>query len=103
MKTLIASIVVALLVSLSAPYVLAVENTPSKPASEAAQVEQTVNINTADVAILTTLKGVGEKKAEAIIAWREANSGFESLDQLLEVKGIGAAILDANREKLRLK
>lgn len=61
-----------------------------------------VNINTADVAELTKLKGIGVKKAEAIVAWRTANGGFKSLDQLLDVKGIGEATLMANRENIRI-
>lgn len=62
-----------------------------------AVAEQTININTADVAELTKLKGIGVKKAEAIIAWRTENGNFKSVDQLLEVKGIGEATLALNR------
>lgn len=62
----------------------------------------TVNINTADVQELTKLKGIGEKKAEAIVAWRKENGNFKSVDQLLEVKGIGEATLAANRENIRI-
>lgn len=58
----------------------------------------TVNINTADSAGLTTLPGVGEKTAEAIIAWREANGAFTSPEQLMEVRGIGAAKFEAMRD-----
>lgn len=61
-----------------------------------------VNINTADVQELTKLKGVGEKKAEAIVAWRKANGEFKTVEQLLEVKGIGEATLAANRENIRI-
>jgi competence protein ComEA len=65
--------------------------------------EQIVNINTADAETLAqALNGVGEAKAEAIVAWREANGSFTSLEQLTEVKGIGAATLEKNRHKLRL-
>lgn len=58
----------------------------------------TVNINTADAATLCTLSGVGQKTAEAIIAWREANGPFASPDQLMEVKGIGAAKFEAMKD-----
>jgi competence protein ComEA len=61
-----------------------------------------VNINTADIEELTKLKGIGEKKAEAILAWRKANGDFKSVDQLLEVKGIGEATLAANRKNIRI-
>ena len=61
---------------------------------------QTVNINTADKAELMTIQGVGERRAEAIIAYRDEHGPFKSVDDLLEVQGIGAAILDGNRALL---
>ncbi|MDO3382556.1 ComEA family DNA-binding protein [Gilvimarinus algae] len=62
----------------------------------------TVNINTADVTALTQLKGVGETKAQAIIAWREENGPFESADELLAVNGIGEATLEDIRDNISL-
>jgi len=62
-----------------------------------------VNLNDADVATLQReLAGVGEAKAKAIVTYREANGPFASVDELLEVKGIGKAILDRNRDKLEV-
>ncbi|NLC28265.1 MAG: ComEA family DNA-binding protein, partial [Campylobacteraceae bacterium] len=52
-----------------------------------------VNINTANVEELATLKGIGEKKAQAIIEYREANGGFKTVDELSNVKGIGEKIV----------
>jgi len=52
-----------------------------------------VNLNTADLAALDTLPGVGPVTAEAIIAWRTENGGFSSVDELVEVSGIGDATL----------
>lgn len=52
-----------------------------------------VNLNTADLAALDTLPGVGPVTAESIIGWRDANGGFTSVDELLEVDGIGEATL----------
>lgn len=69
---------------------------------EAAATQEAININTADVQELTKLKGIGEKKAEAIIAWRKENGDFKTVDQLLEVKGIGEATLAINRENIRI-
>ena len=63
---------------------------------------ESININTADVQELTKLKGVGVKKAEAIVAWRKENGSFKTVDQLLEVKGIGEATLAANRENISI-
>ena len=62
-----------------------------------------VNINTADATTLAhSLDGVGLAKAKAIVAWREANGGFESADQLTDVKGIGASLVERNRDAIRL-
>jgi competence protein ComEA len=61
---------------------------------------QTVNINTADKETLMTVKGVGEKRAEAIIAFRQQNGPFKSVDDLLLVQGVGKAIVEDNRDKL---
>jgi competence protein ComEA len=52
-----------------------------------------VNLNTADQPTLETLPGVGPVTAEAILAWRTDNGGFSSVDELLEVDGIGEATL----------
>lgn len=62
-----------------------------------------VNINTADASTLAqSLDGVGLAKAQAIVAWREANGAFESADQLTEVKGIGASLIDRNRDAIQV-
>lgn len=83
----------------------AAEAPPTKaPAAKVESVEnqETININTADVQELTKLNGIGEKKAEAIVAWRKENGNFKTVDQLLEVKGIGEATLAKNRENIRI-
>lgn len=49
----------------------------------------TVNINTADMKSLMTLKGIGEKKARNIIEYRAANGAFTSIDEIASVPGIG--------------
>jgi competence protein ComEA len=62
-----------------------------------------VDLNGADAPTLQReLTGIGEAKAKAIVAYRESNGPFSSVDELLEVKGIGKAILDKNREKLEV-
>ncbi|MCF4994975.1 competence protein ComEA [Pseudomonas syringae] len=62
-----------------------------------------VDLNNADAGTLQKeLSGVGESKAKAIVAYRETNGPFSSVEELLEVKGIGKAILDRNREKLEV-
>lgn len=62
-----------------------------------------VNINTAKVEALVQLKGVGERKAQAIVAWRTKNGGFKKVEQIVNVKGIGQSFLEKNRKYLVLK
>jgi competence protein ComEA len=62
-----------------------------------------VDINTADAAtIAAALNGVGPAKAEAIVAYRTEHGPFKSIDQLVEVRGIGLATVDKNRELIVL-
>ena len=58
----------------------------------------TVNLNTADAAALDTLPRIGPALAERILAWREKNGPFASVDDLLDVPGIGDSILDGLRD-----
>ncbi|WP_024951954.1 helix-hairpin-helix domain-containing protein [Cobetia crustatorum] len=52
-----------------------------------------LNINTANLEQLVQLKGIGDKKAAAIVAWREANGPFTTVEQLADVKGISTNTL----------
>ncbi|MDH2273870.1 ComEA family DNA-binding protein [Moraxella porci] len=65
-----------------------------------AQKPKILNINTASAAELTSLIGIGHTTAAAIIEYRKANGSFGSVDELLYVKGIGAATLNKNRHRL---
>lgn len=58
-----------------------------------------VNINTADAAALETLPGVGPALAARIIAWRDENGPFRSVDELTAVSGIGEKTLDSMRDQ----
>ncbi len=62
-----------------------------------------ININTADVATLAELTGVGQSKAEAIVAYREANGPFQDPADLAQVKGIGARTVEKNADRLTVK
>jgi len=103
------SLVFALLTSatITANAAPAVKSEASKApvAMEASASTQSgkVDLNKADAPTLQReLSGVGEAKALAIVAYRESNGPFASVDELLEVKGIGKALLDKNREKLQV-
>ncbi|WP_372966102.1 ComEA family DNA-binding protein [Marinobacter sp.] len=63
----------------------------------------TININVADVSTLSTLNGIGESKAEAIVAYREANGPFTSTEELAKVKGIGARTVEKNAERISVE
>ena len=72
-------------------------------AAEAAVVGTPVNLNTATVAELSGVKGIGKKTAAAIIALRDEKKGFKSVDELSEVKGIGKAKLAKIRSQLTIE
>ncbi|OOG50170.1 helix-hairpin-helix domain-containing protein [Rhodanobacter sp. C01] len=62
-----------------------------------------VNINKADATtIASSLDGIGQSKAQAIVAWRDAHGPFKSADDLAQVKGIGQATLERNRAAILL-
>lgn len=63
-----------------------------------------VNINTASVDQLSEgLNGVGMKRAQGIVKYREANGVFTSVEQLLAVKGIGEKVLEKNKKIIVVK
>src|SRR5699024_12849468 len=51
--------------------------------------ESQININTASIAELTTLNGIGEKKAQAILTYREEQGLFTTLEEIKNIPGIG--------------
>ncbi|MDO5652296.1 MAG: ComEA family DNA-binding protein [Moraxella sp.] len=69
-------------------------------AQEPSTKSTVININTATVAELTTLKGVGQTTATAIVEYRQAFGQFRSIDELTKVKGIGKTTVDNNRHRL---
>lgn len=104
------SLVFALLTSVSITAIAAPSVKPEAGSSPSAMAVTSqaqsvkVDLNKADAPTMQReLLGVGEAKALAIVAYRDANGSFASVDELLEVKGIGKAILDRNRERLEVK
>ena len=90
-------------------------DTTQRPAAEAGSVSEeasgedetrpdsllpgeTINVNTADVYDLQRLPGIGEKRAQDIIAYREEHGPFQTVDELTNVSGIGPVILENLRE-----
>lgn len=80
----------------------AVDVTTSAPASATSGTGQAksalVNLNTATEADFQTISGIGQKRAQDIIAYREANGRFKSVDELKNVSGIGAKTLEKLKE-----
>lgn len=72
------------------------------PAEKPSDSGVLVDLNVATVDELDTLPGVGPVTAAAIIAWRDANGRFSSVDQLGDVDGIGPARLDKLRDHVRV-
>ncbi|AVV82873.1 competence protein ComEA [Shewanella putrefaciens] len=62
----------------------------------------TVNINTASVEELQELKGIGAAKAQAIVDYRTQNGKFNAIDDLANVSGIGAKLIEQNRHLIKL-
>lgn len=105
-NTYISSLIFAFLTTLSAVTTAAPSIKPEATAPITVQMSKTeqsakVNLNAADAETLRRdLFGIGAAKAKAIVAYRESNGPFTAVDELLEVKGIGKALLEKNRDRL---
>ena len=97
---------IALLVGLALPTLAAAE--PSAPSaacpSSASSVVHgaPVDLNQADEQALLALPGIGPARAQAILAYRAAHGGFRSVSQLLQIRGIGRALLKQLRPLVTL-
>lgn len=103
LKVSLSSLLFAVLASFSLAAAAAEAPKAERAKPAAMQVAQVavVNLNTADAATLQSeLVGIGATKAQAIVAYREEHGNFASVDELLEVKGIGEATLEKNRDRL---
>ncbi|MBV7388334.1 ComEA family DNA-binding protein [Pasteurellaceae bacterium TAE3-ERU1] len=110
-------VLTALCVLLSAAFLpnAHAKDSAKEPTAQPAQVQaeakatteqatsQKVHLNSASATELQqALSGIGAKKAQAIVEYREQNGNFISIDQLEDVKGIGKATVDKNRHVLAL-
>ena len=107
-NTYLTSLIFAFLTTLSVTTTAAPSIKPEAPTPTTAQMTQAeqsakVNLNAADAETLRRdLFGIGAAKAKAIVAYRESNGPFTAVDELLEVKGIGKALLEKNRDRLAI-
>jgi competence protein ComEA len=88
------ALVLALVVALAAA--------ASAPAADDPRLVGVVNVNTATVEELQLLPGIGETRARAIVAARQQRGSFESVDELVAVKGIGETSLVRLRPFVRV-
>jgi competence protein ComEA len=76
------------------------EQIPTEASPIQNKEEDKINLNTATLAELETLEGLGPTKAKAIIQYRGEHGGFRSVDELLQVSGIGERTLERIKEKI---
>lgn len=77
-------------------------NASNSSAQNTANTGMKISLNNASLTELQQLNGVGEKKAQAIVQYRQQNGKFKSIDELQNVKGIGPKLLEKNKAKLSL-
>ena len=101
--TLLFSAVVLSLITLSASAKNDNVDTQKKEVNEISiseNLEQPIDINQADEDTLASLKGIGVKRAKAIIAYRDSHGKFKAIEDLLKIKGIGKGFLSKNKHRL---
>ena len=69
-------------------------------AQDASEADGRVNINTADAAALETLNGIGETRAQAIIAYRESCGGFRTIEDIMQVDGIKEGVFNKIKDQI---
>ena len=76
---------------------------PILPTPPSATGPNVIDINSADVEQLKSLPGIGDVKAASIVRYRETNGPYASVEDLLAVRGIGPATLDAIRDLVEVR
>ena len=75
----------------------------TETAGDSDMVEGVVNINTADADILKSLSGIGDAKAQAILAYREEYGAFSTIEEIMQVPGIKESTFSAIKDKITVK
>lgn len=96
-KRITLAFVVALL-----PATFSYANPVESPAAAAVVQIEKINVNSADVEMLTALNGVGSVKAQSIVEYRSQNGRFKTAEDLLAVDGIGEATVAKNKDRIVL-
>ena len=96
--TLFAVLLSCLVVSLP----LQAQEVKTPPVTVVEQSVKKINLNTADAQALTgSFKGIGKKRAEAIVAFRETHGGFKAVADLSQVRGLGQSFVNSHLEQLQ--
>lgn len=61
-----------------------------------------ININKADITELTSLNGIGESRAKAIISYREENGQFKSIEDIMQVSGIKQSLFEKIKDQIKV-
>ena len=97
--SIITGVLLSCTMLLSAPIQAAVSINKQVPV---VSQQKSINLNTADShALLHAVKGLGQKRAGAIVEYRKAHGGFKSIDELAHVHGFGARFVQANLKQLK--
>lgn len=79
------------------------QNFLSQDASKEQNADEKININQADKAMLMTLSGIGETRAQAIIAYRQKHGSFSTIEELMQVEGIKEKIYEKLKDKITVQ
>ncbi len=96
-----AAVVLSLIV-VSIPAQSAVNSIQADSAPTKVQLANKINLNKADAQALThSIQGIGGKRAEAIVSYRETHGPFKSVNDLAEVRGIGKKFVETHLAQLQ--
>jgi len=79
-----------------------IQQTNASAVTQTKELTTVIYLNNSSMEQLETLKGVGHKKAQAIIAYREQVGSFKSVEEITQVKGIGEKVLSDNKARLQI-
>ncbi|MGW9129138.1 ComEA family DNA-binding protein, partial [Paenibacillus chitinolyticus] len=71
--------------------------------SHSGSQEPSINVNTASEEELTTLPGIGQARAKAILSYRTQKGGFRSVEELKEIEGIGDKMFERIKDRVRIQ
>ena len=78
------------------------EEKDETPEKEGTTLKEKININTSDIDTLTTLPNIGKSKAQSIISYREKNGNFKSIEEIVNVSGIGESTFEKIKDYITI-